>query len=119
MIKPGDLKLPRRGHYLRLFGRYEREAAAAMVVLLHHTKGWEEWSTFELPMMAQLYRDENSIMLGWAKGNPFWQPDFFDLQDRGFIEGIIEGDPKGQVQVTDKFIEAFNGTLWVKQETTS
>lgn len=111
-IQPGDILTPAMGVYSGTMGKYEIEAAAALVVRLHHVNEWIAWTAFEMPQLATLVRTD-PVSIEWAK-NIVWLPDMFGLMYRGYMAGWISGDPTSKALPTDKFFAAFVGSVWLR-----
>lgn len=111
-IQPANIMTPGHGAYTGTMKKYEIEAAAALVVRLHHVSGWTEWTAFEMPQLATLVRIDPVAMF-WST-NIMWRPDVFALQDQGYMVGWVLGDPTSKAVPTDKFFTAFVGSIWVR-----
>lgn len=111
-LLPGDIKLPVKsfGILTGTMGKAELEAAACLIVRCHHVNSFTEWQPLQMPMLADLIRDD-LVTREWGR-NPFWQPRPYALQDAGFVEGWIVGDPTSSGMVTSKFAEMIEDTVW-------
>lgn len=90
-------------------GRAEREAAAALVIRLHHFWEHEDWQTFVLPDMAALL-GKDEVTQKWMGGYAFARctPDFRWLVENEYLlEGPAPEEGKvGPLTVTEKFTDA-------------
>ena len=109
---PSEIVLPENsfGILTGTMGKSEREAAACVVIRYHHAHDLDDWEPVSMMMLADLLK-EDQIVQRWA-GNPFWRPDFFALQEAGFISGWVEGDPNSYALITPAFLDALKGSIW-------
>lgn len=101
---PRQIVLSELGTLPRTLGRFEREAAAALIVRFLQVKSPDAWIAFTPRDLGEFaWADE--VIQGWAR-NPGWRLDVEWLVLNGHLTGWVDGDPLSQVQVTEKFVAA-------------
>jgi hypothetical protein len=85
-------------------GRFEREAAAALIIRFHQVNSPDTWRAFTPRELAEFAKTDDLVQR-WGS-NPFWRMDMNWLVDNGHLVGWTEGDPQSQVKVTEKFVAA-------------
>lgn len=110
--KPSDIKINTTPPLAGVFGRVEREVAAALLVLACQDAGsWFPRTPHEIGIAVKAHEGERGFE--WF-ANSFIKPDFWDLHDHGYIEGDIENG--GALSFTERGLSALQASRWCRVE---